>query len=184
MKFLSLITFFIYFRRKGFIIRLTPLARRLLIVTLFGLNLVLGYLAMLVAMTYSIELFLCVVLGLCIGHFIFNTKTIVGESIDPCCASQQQANAVTNQNGASNHMALSRTPCDPEIHMDSDHEELCGSSDSSDHCASNGISHVTTPTTVVFSNQCESSNNCNKSQGIADGTSNEKPSSPPPYSLT
>ena len=48
-------------------------------VILFGLNLVFGYLAMLVAMTYSIELFICVVLGLCVGHFTFNTQNVVGK---------------------------------------------------------------------------------------------------------
>ena len=44
---------------------------------------------MLVAMTYSLELFVCVVLGLIIGHAIFNMKQPVGESIDPCCAPSQ-----------------------------------------------------------------------------------------------
>ena len=83
-----------------------------------------------VAMTYSVELFICMILGLVLGHAIFNTgdKTInitacqiklqrnfvvalyvfcqntvqmlsvcagaaVGESVDPCCASQ----AVTSE---------------------------------------------------------------------------------------
>jgi hypothetical protein len=88
---------------------LTPFARRFLIVLLFGLNLIFGYLAMLVAMTYSMELFLCVVFGLCLGHFVFNTKSAVGESIDPCCASQQMANG----NG-SDRIPITRTPCDLE----------------------------------------------------------------------
>ena len=51
----------------------------------------LGYLAMLVAMTYSVELFLCVVAGLVIGHGVFNLGTPVGETVDPCCASQNIA---------------------------------------------------------------------------------------------
>ena len=51
----------------------------------------LGYLAMLVAMTYSVELFLCVVAGLVIGHGAFNLGTPVGETVDPCCASQNIA---------------------------------------------------------------------------------------------
>ena len=108
-------------------IRLTPIARRILVVTLFGLNLVLGYLAMLVAMTYSIELFCCVVLGLCLGHLVFNTKSAVGESIDPCCASQGPSTlAVSNNalNGTANHVPLTRTPCDLEGQIDSsDNEE-------------------------------------------------------------
>ena len=81
---------------------------------LFGLNLVSGYLAMLVVMTYSIELFICVVIGLCFGHFIFNTKSAVGESVDPCCASQQQAASGMAQDINNDHMAISRTPCQPE----------------------------------------------------------------------
>jgi len=58
------------------------------IISLFALNIGSGYLAMLVAMTYSVELFICMVLGLVMGHAIFNTEAAVGESVDPCCASQ------------------------------------------------------------------------------------------------
>ena len=110
--------------------RLTPLARRFLVVTLFGLNLVLGYLAMLVAMTYSIELFICVVIGLMVGHFIFNTKSVIGESVDPCCASQNQQggsspNLAVNRGNGNGFQTISRTPCEPEGEMDSDHEGLC-----------------------------------------------------------
>ena len=68
--------------------------KRLAAVFLFGLNLVLGYLAMLVAMTYSVELFLCVVLGLMAGHAFFNVKQPVGETIDPCCAASQNNDQV------------------------------------------------------------------------------------------
>merc|ERR1712240_912287 len=64
------------------------LTRRACIISLFALNIASGYLAMLVAMTYSVELFVCMVLGLVAGHAIFNTESPVGESVDPCCASQ------------------------------------------------------------------------------------------------
>jgi len=71
------------------ILRSVPaLPRRIGIITLFGLNIGFGYLAMLVAMTYSVELFLCMVIGLVIGHAVFNSSAPVGESVDPCCASQ------------------------------------------------------------------------------------------------
>ena len=60
-----------------------------MIVLLFGFNVGSGYLAMLVAMTYSVELFLCMVAGLVAGHAIFNSEAAVGESVDPCCASQR-----------------------------------------------------------------------------------------------
>ena len=68
-----------------------------------------------VAMTYSVELFICMIIGLVLGHGIFNTgergnilKIIklkyfpgaaVGESVDPCCASQ----AITNERNDSNN---------------------------------------------------------------------------------
>ena len=54
---------------------------------LFGLNLALAYLIMLVAMTYSGELFIAVVLGLVCGHVIWkNQKEAVSyEAAEPCC---------------------------------------------------------------------------------------------------
>ena len=65
-------------------------------------------------MTYSVELFICMILGLVIGHGIFNTGTktrhqhhgisqltflpgaAVGESVDPCCASQAATDDAKN----------------------------------------------------------------------------------------
>merc|ERR1712029_472405 len=69
------------------------LHRRVAIIALFGVNIASGYFAMLVAMTYSVELFICMIVGLVIGHGIFNTGAVVGESVDPCCASQRDAPA-------------------------------------------------------------------------------------------
>ena len=58
-------------------------------------------------MTYSVELFICMIIGLVIGHGIFNTGNTqqlcplklfpisgaaVVESVDPCCASQAATN--------------------------------------------------------------------------------------------
>merc|ERR1719210_3241618 len=69
---------------------------------------------MLVAMTYSIELFLCVVLGLMIGHAVFNIKQAVGETIDPCCAPSQDNQPLTLENGilgqSTERIPESRTP--------------------------------------------------------------------------
>jgi len=73
---------------RKILLRIRGLTRRASIIFLFALNIGSGYLAMLVAMTYSVELFICMVLGLVIGHGIFNTDASVGESVDPCCASQ------------------------------------------------------------------------------------------------
>jgi len=42
-------------------------------VSLFMLNIIGAYFAMLVAMTYCVELFLCIILGQAAGHAIFNT---------------------------------------------------------------------------------------------------------------
>merc|ERR1712112_234458 len=66
------------------------LTRRACIISLFALNIASGYLAMLVAMTYSVELFVCMVVGLVAGHAFFNSEAPVGESVDPCCASQRE----------------------------------------------------------------------------------------------
>lgn len=66
-----------------------PLKKLLLIIG-FGVNLILGYLAMLVVMTYSVELFLSVCLGMIVGHLLFNSSEPIGETIDPCCASQNE----------------------------------------------------------------------------------------------
>jgi hypothetical protein len=74
--------------RKRLMLNMPTPIRKLIVISLFGTNLVLGYLAMLVAMTYSVELFICVVVGLILGHALFNSHTPVGETIDPCCASQ------------------------------------------------------------------------------------------------
>lgn len=76
-------------RRKRFFLDLSNGYRKVILLSTFGLNLVLGYLAMLVAMTYSVELFFCVILGLMIGHYFFNINSAVGESIDPCCSASQ-----------------------------------------------------------------------------------------------
>eukprot|EP00392_Amoebophrya_sp_AT5.2_P013970 g14103.t1 len=53
-----------------------------------------GYLIMLITMIYSLELFLAVVLGLAIGHFLFNSKAPVGESVTACCAGRNNPAAL------------------------------------------------------------------------------------------
>ena len=44
-----------------------------LIVLMYGVNVCSGYFAMLVAMTYSVELFSCMIVGLVLGHALFNS---------------------------------------------------------------------------------------------------------------
>ena len=43
---------------------------------MYGVNVCSGYLAMLVAMTYSVELFICIIVGLVLGHALFNSGQI------------------------------------------------------------------------------------------------------------
>jgi len=129
-----LVEFNIFVRRKlttrrrisAYLRATTPSIRRLASIFLFGFNLFLGYLAMLVAMTYSIELFMCVILGLMIGHAAFNMRQPVGETIDPCCAPSQDQAPLTIENGVFGHAdvdsntlspsapqgPVTRTPCD------------------------------------------------------------------------
>lgn len=40
---------------------------------MYGVNVTSGYFAMLVAMTYSVELFSCMIVGLVCGHALFNS---------------------------------------------------------------------------------------------------------------
>jgi len=66
-------------------LRQRPLTFRLGLSALFTCQVTLGYCLMLIAMTYQLELFLAVMLGLGAGHLIFNVKAPVGESTDACC---------------------------------------------------------------------------------------------------
>ena len=60
------------------------------VTTLFGTNVALGYLAMLAAMTFNIEIFISTVVGLAIGHLVFaNSKQPVRETADPCCVTSE-----------------------------------------------------------------------------------------------
>lgn len=52
---------------------------------LYATHRVVGYLVMLMAMTYSIEIFVAVVLGLTAGHGIFNLKRPVTQGETACC---------------------------------------------------------------------------------------------------
>lgn len=66
-------------------------ARRALLIWLFAANITLGYFAMLVAMTYSAELFMCVLAGMVLGHAVLNSDGPVGETAEPCCVGQNNA---------------------------------------------------------------------------------------------
>lgn len=53
---------------------------------LYAMQVTFGYIAMLIAMTYSAVLFVMIVLGLSIGHRMFNFNVKPTEFSDPCCA--------------------------------------------------------------------------------------------------
>ena len=99
--------------RKRMFINIPIAARKVLVIVLFGVNLILGYLAMLVAMTYSVELFLCVVAGLIAGHALLNSHMPIGETVDPCCASQNH-----NESSQEDHSPLGRIPCDNVVYQE------------------------------------------------------------------
>lgn len=58
---------------------------------LYAASRALGYFVMLVSMTYSVELFFAVLIGLTLGHAIFNIQVAAGEDMTACC--QAQANS-------------------------------------------------------------------------------------------
>lgn len=76
------------------------------VTSLFGTNVALGYLAMLAAMTFNVEIFFSTVLGLATGHLVFaNSKQPVRETADPCCVTAE------NAPDASSNPRKSASPC-------------------------------------------------------------------------
>lgn len=57
---------------------------------LYLANAILGYALMLVAMSYSTELFLMVILGLLIGYILFLVDLPAAVSTDPCCQDEEK----------------------------------------------------------------------------------------------
>ena len=62
------------------------LAGRFEAATGYGLQLALGYLLMLAAMTYAVELFVSAITGVAIGHALFRTDRAAAP---PCCAPER-----------------------------------------------------------------------------------------------
>lgn len=74
------------FRRPAVI----PLRAKVLNSLMFAGSLAIAYLLMLIAMTYNASLFMAVIVGLGMGHFLFSDHTVVRsvesqESVEPCC---------------------------------------------------------------------------------------------------
>ncbi|CAJ1965798.1 unnamed protein product [Cylindrotheca closterium] len=65
----------IIFRRRKSIVNFEPgMSRLLASAGFYALQLTMGYLVMLIVMTYSIPLFLCCISGLVLGHVVFNAR--------------------------------------------------------------------------------------------------------------
>lgn len=85
--------------------------RQVYLVCLHGLQVLLAYLLMLAAMSYSSEIFVSVILGLTTGYSIFNLASPPPTSTEPCCA---DSNLVDSEHelselGGGDLMALSST---------------------------------------------------------------------------
>merc|ERR1712217_801151 len=52
---------------------------------MFAVNVIIGWFMMLVAMTYSVELFVCAVIGLLVGNFLFADRDNTQILGSPCC---------------------------------------------------------------------------------------------------
>jgi hypothetical protein len=63
---------------------------------LYGLNTGMGYMLMLLAMTYSTELFLMVLTGLTVGYGVFLVDRPAPVSTDPCCQEENEADKKCN----------------------------------------------------------------------------------------
>ena len=72
-------------------------SKKALASVLFGTNLTVAYLIMLVAMTYSIELFFSVIFGLVVGHLVWKNEkdAALYESPEPCCITAPNSTQVT-----------------------------------------------------------------------------------------
>lgn len=111
--------------RKRLFINLPLPVRKITVIALFGINLVLGYLAMLVAMTYSVELFICVVVGFIVGHALLNSHMPVGETIDPCCATQNQNESVGERSPISHNELYQEMAANGSAQNDGDTHSNC-----------------------------------------------------------
>lgn len=63
--------------------------RDVFMIGLYGAQVTLGYFLMLLAMTYSLEIFICVLGGLIVGHGLFNLSAPPPAGTDPCCVGRE-----------------------------------------------------------------------------------------------
>jgi len=70
---------------------LAPITKAVATVLLYGSQTALSYLIMLVAMTYSVELFASVAVGLTLGYACFLLDMPPPHSTDPCCSAMDES---------------------------------------------------------------------------------------------
>ena len=175
-------------RLSPYLVAPRPSIRQWSSIILFGLNLFLGYLAMLVAMTYSMELFICVIIGLMIGHACFNSKAAIGETVDPCCAPSQNpicnggGNCLTGIGTIDDRSPITRTPCDNvdvEARSSAEEAPLAASPKILNHAGPSELSlprstkdnlAISTPSSVASSKRCCSKMN-NKCEDVLSNNS-------------
>lgn len=75
----------------------SPLGLKAVMGLAFAAQTTLGYLLMLISMTYQAELFIAVVAGLSLGHLLFNVAAPVPQSVDACCVEVAEALPPTPQ---------------------------------------------------------------------------------------
>ena len=63
------------------------LSRNIALTALHGIQVYLGYMLMLAAMTYNAEMISMVCVGLVVGYAMFNIQMPPPATLDPCCAS-------------------------------------------------------------------------------------------------
>jgi len=68
----------------------SPIIRLSVTTLIYGLQLSLGYILMLIIMTYSGVLFLCTMLGLMMGHALFNAKEAMWKNTGMLCGCQSR----------------------------------------------------------------------------------------------
>lgn len=71
--------------RKHKALKKQPALYRFLMGFAFMIQVTLGYVLMLIAMTYQAELFIAVIVGLALGHTLLNVAAPVSERSDACC---------------------------------------------------------------------------------------------------
>jgi hypothetical protein len=104
---------------------------------LHGLHALTGYILMLATMTFSLEILICVILGLVIGYVLFGGDTYSHVTTNPCCAfledeaneragsGASQGNACCETKAAENltvhHESVSNVSSETEQHNVEDH---------------------------------------------------------------